>query len=544
MAKKNKTFALIGVGTLVMIVWAGYMFWSNTIAPKLLAPVPIVSSYEQKLEDNPVTETDFMPPAAMLEKLRGDINSANSLALKAIQDNQDLKNRLETAQQEAYEKGLTEGASNSKPDNAEEWIAGMSEKSTPPSDSTTPIYKRDEGDDSVTTSLSKAMGGDPFDLADRVASFSENREKAFGTRYTEDKANVTIESVLEGWTGESQKKMVVDTSESGRPSGLSSGNDNASYEATSGDTNPSDNVWVTFEPIDKIEVLDEKGIATTTYPKIVGRRTSSFAMNTINEDLDEKTEDTEPKPIPFATINAGAKIVGARALDGIIGIVPLDGDVTNPNRFSIKVGPRVLATNGLMIQGLEGMEFYGVASGNFSDSCVRGFIDGMTYIFEDGTIHTLNTENSGDLGFSDAFLGRLVDDEGYECIQGVVTSDIDEVLLARGITRGTQGIANAFAEAETEKFTSLESGLESSTVNGNPFTYAAAEGIAEAAAGGAEVVDQVYASPQISVWVPNNTLLGIRVTRQLNIDYNPNARKINYEYGYSDENKIYSSELD
>ncbi|WP_239853608.1 hypothetical protein [Vibrio tubiashii] len=484
-----------------------------------------------------------MSSEAVIQTITADANAALQTAEDTQKRLEDFVNQQDQALEEAYQKGRDDAKQD-----ADSWLeqarnnAELENEQPQSSPEKQYVTEKNLG---AAESIGRALESDPLDLVSRVTAIKKNREAVFGKEYTEKAEGLTLSDVKDEFYGGSEAKMVETGSQpsSGRPKGLSI--DKFKVDAASEPTEVTgDNAWVEFTPVDAYSYTDEEGKLVEEFPEIVGRETSLGSIG-VPSVVTGSSEENTPKPIPFATINAGAKVVGARALDGIVGRVPLgNGDIENPYRFSIKVGPKVLATNGLMINGLAGMEFYGVAAGNFADSCVTGYIDGMTYTFEDGTIHTLNTETAGNVGFKDPFLGRLADEEGNECIHGFVKGDIEKVVGLKSVLGASKGAAAAFADGETEKFTSLESGLKSSVVNGDTLSYVGAKAFEEGLESTTEVVDQLLPSPTVSVWVPNNTKVSLKITRQLNIDYDPTARKTNYEYSYDESNSTHFIDLD
>ena len=53
-----------------------------------------------------------------------------------------------------------------------------------------------------------------------------------------------------------------------------------------------------------------------------------------------------------------------------------------------------LAANGLTIPGLQGMIWSGTAIGDWTLSCVSGQLESVTFVFEDGTIQTLSSDDN------------------------------------------------------------------------------------------------------------------------------------------------------
>ena len=80
-------------------------------------------------------------------------------------------------------------------------------------------------------------------------------------------------------------------------------------------------------------------------------------------------------------------------MTALIGRIPIKGNVDDPYPFKVIVGSDNLAANGLEIPGLDGMIFTGNAIGDWTLSCVRGEIHSVTFVFEDGTIRTLSSDD-------------------------------------------------------------------------------------------------------------------------------------------------------
>ncbi len=553
-AKKNPIyFYIAGISILLMAIGV-YAFWNTTIAPKLAIAPPIVSSYEDQKNDAE-TKTNFLPTEAVIATVTADANNAVESVAKMQAELEQLKTNQKQDLEAAYAAGFESGAENSQ-QNAESWLETarenarlQKEKEEQESNNGPRLeYKTEEGL-SLAESFTRFGDGDPADLISRMKDFKGNRDRSHGSDYSEKFDNPSVDDIRERWFGKSEDKMVVVGGETTGTARVDPYLDPSNYKAD-GDklemAGASDGEWITFEPVDAyIEIGDNKE-AITKYPELIGRRAPASTSNQLDAESGSGTNiSAEPSPIPVATINAGAKVVGARLLDSLRGSVPTgNGDIENPYRFAVKVGPRVLATNGLNINGLSGMEFYGVASGNYADSCVRGFIDGMTYTFDDGTIVTHNTETAGDIGFNDPFLGRLADEEGNECIAGTVYGDAGKVIGIKSALAAGEGAAGAFAEDETETYGSLESGLDKKIISGDAMKYMGATAGKEGVKQAREVVDQILPAPTISVYVPNGTRVSIKITRQLNIDYISGARKTNYDYAQNVNGQSFYSELD
>ena len=134
---------------------------------------------------------------------------------------------------------------------------------------------------------------------------------------------------------------------------------------------------------------------------------------------------------PYFTIPENATLLGATAMTALIGRVPVDGRVTDPMQFKLLLGPENLAANGHFLpDDLAGVVVSGVAIGDMALSCSEGLIQSMTFVYNDGAIHTVSRRSNGTTpgvgGASGARsslseapkLGYISDRYGNPCIAG------------------------------------------------------------------------------------------------------------------------------
>ena len=92
--------------------------------------------------------------------------------------------------------------------------------------------------------------------------------------------------------------------------------------------------------------------------------------------------------IPVYTLHDAAILSNSRSVTPIIGRVPNGGDVRDPFRFRVVTGGENIMANGHRVPGVKDAIWSGYAVGVREESCVRGYIDTVTFVFEDGTIFT------------------------------------------------------------------------------------------------------------------------------------------------------------
>lgn len=271
---------------------------------------------------------------------------------------------------------------------------------------------------------------------------------------------------------------------------------------------------------------------TTTIGKN-GKTLTSGMASLLNPGVaagdDSAQTKKKSKPIPYYTIPENTILTGAVALQPLIGRTPQDGKVTDPYTFSVVFGPKSIAANNAEIpQAIHGIIASGVATGDAMGSCVRGHITSMTFIFPDGRINTVDAKDSNSLG-------TIAAANGNPCIPGIFHTNAAKVFLGTGLFAGLQGYGAGISQAETSSVTSLDSKTNISTVIGNANKYAIGSGVSTMGQEMRQWWNDRMKNYFDFVYVPNHTKhglleLNIKVTKQLDIDYNKSRRKIYYEH--------------
>ena len=152
----------------------------------------------------------------------------------------------------------------------------------------------------------------------------------------------------------------------------------------------SEIVWV--EPLGAHR--DESGTLAYLTPSAEGGLLDKGGVitNTTEQYL-QKTALENKQDTPAYTVPRNSTLIGSTGMTALIGRIPKDGTIEDPFPFKVIVGKENLAANGLQIPGLDGMIFSGKASGDWTLSCVRGQLHSVTYVFADGTIRTLSSDD-------------------------------------------------------------------------------------------------------------------------------------------------------
>jgi integrating conjugative element protein (TIGR03752 family) len=253
--------------------------------------------------------------------------------------------------------------------------------------------------------------------------------------------------------------------------------------------------------------------------------------------LNGKPETSAPDKTPAYTVPRNATLIGSTGMTALIGRIPINGTVEDPFPFKVIVGKDNLAANGIDIPGLDGMIFSGKATGDWTLSCVRGQLHSVTYVFADGTIRTLSSDDqSGELmqGQSrqgqDRTLGWISDRRGIPCVTGERISNAATYLGGQVLAAGVEAAASAFAQSETTNIVSPVLGTTTSVITGDAAKFAAGRALS----GGAEEISQ-YLRERLAqsfdvIYVDTGRELAVHVDIELPIDYEHNGRKTTYAY--------------
>ena len=109
------------------------------------------------------------------------------------------------------------------------------------------------------------------------------------------------------------------------------------------------------------------------------------------DGVESRLERLQPRPV--YTVPRNATLIGSTAMTALVGRVPIQGQVRDPMPFKVITGAENLAANGLRVPGVQGMVWSGTAIGDWTLSCVTGRLDSVTFVFDDGTIRTLSSDD-------------------------------------------------------------------------------------------------------------------------------------------------------
>ena len=290
-----------------------------------------------------------------------------------------------------------------------------------------------------------------------------------------------------------------------------------------------DLIWI--EPLDAPDsvraetgLLDRAGQTAGGYLDGARNRTGRAVTNT-----QERVEAMQDRPA--YTVPRNATLIGSTSMTALVGRIPIQGQVRDPMPFKVITGADNLAANGLTVPGVRGMVWSGTAVGDWTLSCVTGRLESVTFVFDDGTIRTISSDDRNAQGSSqggrDQALGWISDAQGIPCISGERKSNAASFLSQRIGVQAIQAAADAAAAAETTSVVS-NAGSVSDSVTGDVGSYV----LGKTVSGGSEEVAKWLLERQSqsfdAVFVPAGTAVAIHVDRELAIDFEPRGRKLNH----------------
>ena len=281
-------------------------------------------------------------------------------------------------------------------------------------------------------------------------------------------------------------------------------------------------IWI--EPLDAID--DTSTASGNSVLQRVGQSTGG-ALETVREQTSDLAQ-TFNTVKPVYTVPRNATLIGSTAMTALVGRVPVQGQVRDPMPFKVITGADNLAANGLRVPGVQGMVWSGTAIGDWTLSCVTGRLDSVTFVFEDGTIRTLSSDDRGNRsGNAEKPLGWISDAQGIPCITGARKTNAPAFLTQRIGVMAVQAAADAAANAETTSVVT-DAGSVTNSVTGDTGRFVLGKTIA----GGSDEVAQWLQDRQSqsfdAVFVPAGTRIAIHVDHELPIDLDTTGRKLNH----------------
>ena len=281
-------------------------------------------------------------------------------------------------------------------------------------------------------------------------------------------------------------------------------------------------IWT--EPLDRVPQNEQgpggiRGLARRTeslLQKDAGARAEASASKAA------PAAKTDNGPRPVYTLPRNATLIGSTAMTALVGRIPVKGKVQDAMPFKLLVGADNLAANGITIPGVEGMVWSGTAVGDWTLSCITGRLTSVTFVFQDGTIRTISSDDQAQQ------LGWISDERGIPCITGERITNAASFLSQRIGVTALQAGADAAAQAETTTTVSGTTGTGTTTVTGDVGSYVLGKTVAGGAAEIRKWLDERLEQSFDAVFVRPGIRLAVHVDKQLDIDHDPKGRKITH----------------
>lgn len=240
-----------------------------------------------------------------------------------------------------------------------------------------------------------------------------------------------------------------------------------------------------------------------------------------------------PEVTPYYTINIGATLFEATALSPIIGRVPkIETQADTPFRFKVIASPESFAASGLTVPPeVANTIWLGWAVGVAENSCVRGWVDTMTFIFHDGRIVTQGKPTRSAKNAGSRALGYIGDQWNTPCVTGQYINNASDYLGTRLIASGLESLGDVWRDTQytnRSRFDGVESYFTGDT------SEAIAAGVLSGSAGElADYARERQLNAVDIVVLPLGSKVSINIEQEIVIDYNNANRKLRYDQTFS-----------
>lgn len=392
----------------------------------------------------------------------------------------------------------------------------------------------------TANTLNKELSKEKTDLEERSRSWKKQLDETLSRATGEvDSAKQESRQLAD------QMMRMMDEFEgrlaSGSRGGMSDMPIGLGLEGEISDTETPSTVWI--EPSDRVSV-DARGTQAGSpfaFP-------SSFSNPLDDSLLDQQQKearvalggsqganvvDRNHEAKPVYTIAENSTLLGSISMTALIGRVPVDGTVNDPYPFKILIGKDNLAANGIELPEVSGAVMAGTAQGDWTLSCVRGQVETITFIFEDGTIRTVpepekvtRNQRGGSGGSSGGIrggIGYISDPYGIPCIAGERKSNAKEYIGNNSlVTAAGAAIARIFSKGgNSVEFTG---GGTTVVDNDAAFNAILQRGVGDIQ----DWIGKMYGQAFAAVYVPPHQQVAVHIDHELTIDYENFGRKVNY----------------
>ncbi|MEQ2026623.1 TIGR03752 family integrating conjugative element protein [Xenorhabdus szentirmaii] len=307
------------------------------------------------------------------------------------------------------------------------------------------------------------------------------------------------------------------------------------YSVNAG-TGQNDLIWIT--PADEKSANGQgigHGHTSAQYPTSFLSESPAVGKNQ-SQQASLENFPKEEKHKPVYTLPENATLTGSQAMTALLGRVPVNGTVTDPYPFKILIGKDNLTANGIELPEVEGAVVSGSASGDWTLSCVRGQVNSITFVFQDGTVRTLpgSGQKTGNIGW-------LSDENGIPCISGERKSNASTYLPTLFALSAMNSAGDALNESQRTAQTNGTGGL-TTALTGNAGQAALGKAMSGGMKDMSDWLKQRYSQTFDAVYVPPGARVVVHITQPLAIDYETKGRKV--RYGFSESARQHQEALD
>ncbi|MBD2806789.1 TIGR03752 family integrating conjugative element protein, partial [Xenorhabdus sp. ZM] len=296
-------------------------------------------------------------------------------------------------------------------------------------------------------------------------------------------------------------------------------------------------IWITpadEKPAD-IQAMSN-GKATAAFPTSFLSEQSAAGQKPPQSASVQQLSFKEENDKPVYTVPENATLVGSQAMTALLGRIPVDGTVTDPYPFKILIGKDNLVANGIELPEVEGAVVSGSASGDWTLSCVRGQVNAITFVFQDGTVRTVPSR-----GQKTGNIGWLSDENGIPCISGERKSNASTYLPTLFALSAMNSAGDALNNSQQTAQTNGTGGL-TTALTGNAGQAALGKALSGGMKDMSDWLKQRYSQTFDAVYVPPGARVVVHITQSLAIDYETKGRKV--RYGFSESARQHQEALD
>lgn len=259
------------------------------------------------------------------------------------------------------------------------------------------------------------------------------------------------------------------------------------------------------------------------------RTSGSFANSEPAADTSRAPGGGARKLRPVYTLPSDSTLLGTIAMTALIGRIPVDGTVNDPYPFKALIGPDNLTANGIDLPNVAGAIVSGTASGDWTLSCVRGRIRSMTFVFNDGTIRTMRsaaTSEAAEALTAQGGMGWISDPYGIPCVSGERRSNAAQYLGSEMLITAAGAGAASLVKNQNDSISYINgNGSSLGTVGisgGEAMQRVLASGVQDMSAW----VNKLYGQAFAAIYVRPGAQIAIHLEQPLEIDYDPEGRKV------------------